>query len=100
MWSENGMGDFQMPFFRSVPAWLVGSVVSLAGIACASTASAADMPVKARAPVVEPSVPLDVHGNLDITFATNRVTGGGLLLYPGGSGLTQINGGLAFDLYK
>ena len=44
--------------------------------------------------------PLDVHGNLDITVATNRVTGGGLLLYPSGSALTQINAGLSFDLYK
>ena len=90
-----------MPFFRSAPAWLVGTAVSLAGLACSTAAFAADMPVKAPVPVIGPSVPLDVHGNLDITVATSRVTGGGLLLYPtSGTALTQINGGLSFDIFK
>src|SRR4051794_13892191 len=97
---KTGWGVLQMPFLRSVPARLVGAAVSLAAIAYSSAASAADMPVKAPVPIVGASVPLDVHGNLDITLATNRVTGGGLLLYPSGSALTQINGGLSFDLYK
>jgi hypothetical protein len=89
-----------MPLFRSSPAWLVAAGLAFIGIS--SGASAADMPVKTlvKAPIVGASVPLDVHGNLDITVATNRVTGGGLLLYPSGTTLTQINGGLALDLYK
>jgi hypothetical protein len=100
MRNENGVGDFKMLFFRSATAWLAGAAVSIAGVACLS-AFAADLPLKAPpVPVVGPSVPLDVHGNLDITLATNRVTGGGLLLYPSGTALTQINGGLALDLYK
>ena len=81
-----------MPLFRSSPAWLVAAGLAFIGIS--SGASAADMPVKTlgKAPIVGASVPLDVHGNLDITVATNRVTGGGLLLYPSGTTLTQING--------
>jgi hypothetical protein len=89
-----------MSLIRSTRALLVGAVFSLGCIACSSLVGAADLVVKARPPVVGASVPLDVHGNLDITVATNRVTGGGLLLYPSGVALTQINAGLSFDLYK
>jgi hypothetical protein len=64
-----------------------------------SIASAADMPVKAPPLPATPFV-LDVHGYVDVTFANTRVTGGGLLLYPTGSLLTQVTTGISLDLYK
>jgi len=57
------------------------------------------MPVKAPTPVVGAYVPLDVHGYLDLTFASTRVTNGGLYLYPTGH-LTWLETGLSIDLYK
>lgn len=93
---KTGLGDFKMSFVRSA---LAGAAILLAG-ANSSVVSAADLPVKAKPPVVGASVPLDVHGNFDITYATNRVTGGGLLLYPSGTSLVQVNSGLSLDLYK
>ena len=68
-----------MSLFRSAPAVAAGLALSL--VASSSVASAADMPVKA-VPVVGASAPLDIHGFADFTIASNRVTGGGLLLYP------------------
>ena len=101
MWNENGVGDFHMSFIRSAPAWLVGAAVSLGGIAYTSVASAADMPVKAKVvPVVGASVPLDVHGYVYLTFATTRVTPGGLLIYKQNGYLTQIDTGVSLDIYK
>ena len=58
------------------------------------------MPVKAKVPVVGASVPLDVHGYVDLTFANTRVTPGGLMIYPTHGYLTQIDVGLSLDLYK
>lgn len=75
-------------------ALLVGAVVGL-GAVC--SASAADMPVKAPPPA-SPFV-LDVHGFFDMTFASTRVTGGGLYLYPNGT-LVQPAVGLSLDVYK
>jgi hypothetical protein len=89
-----------MSVIRAMRALLVGAVLSFGGIACLSVATAADMPVKAPVPVVGASVPLDVHGFFDTTYATNRVTGGGLLLYPSGTALTQVSTGLGLDIYK
>jgi hypothetical protein len=74
--------------------------LSLGAVANAPPASAADLPTKAKVPVAGPSVPLDVHGYADLTFASNRVTGGGLLLYPDHGVLSQINTGLGLDIYK
>ena len=55
------------------------------------------MPVKAPPPA-SPFV-LDVHGFFDMTFASTRVTGGGLYLYPNGT-LVQPAVGLSLDVYK
>jgi len=57
------------------------------------------MPTKAPVPKATPWV-LDVHGYADLTYATNRVTGGGMLLYPSSSSLWQIDTGLRLDIYK
>jgi len=88
-----------MSLMKSASALLAGAVVTI-GTLVSSGAMAADLPVKAKPVVVGASAPLDVHGWFDATFASNRVTGGGLLLYPSGSALTQINVGLSLDLYK
>ena len=88
-----------MSLMKSASALLAGAVISI-GALMSSGAMAADLPVKAKPVVVGASVPLDVHGWFDATFASNRVTGGGLLLYPSGSTLTQVNVGLSLDLYK
>jgi hypothetical protein len=89
-----------MSRMKSASALLAGAVMSV-GALLSSGAMAADLPVKAaKAPVVGPSVPLDVHGWFDANFASNRVTGGGLLLYPSGSALMQVNVGLSLDIYK
>ena len=70
------------------------------GVCLSSGAMAADMPVKAPVPVVGASVPLDVHGYVDLAFADTRVTPGGLMIYPTRGYLTQIDVGLSLDLYK
>ncbi len=88
-----------MSLFRSVSALATGAALSLGIVAALSVASAADIPVKA-APIVGPSVPLDVHGSFDFTIASNRVTGGGLYLYPSRGLLEQASIGLSLDLYK
>ena len=90
-----------MPFFRSAPAWLVGAAVShrrrrlligrIRGRLAGEGAGARSWARAFRSTFTATSI---------ITFATNRVTGGGLLLYPSGAALTQINGGLSLDLYK
>ncbi len=87
-----------MSRFRSASALAVGAALSLGLVASASVASAADLPVKA-VPVAA-AVPLDVHGFFDLTIASNRVTGGGLLLYPSRGALTQAATGLSLDVYK
>ena len=82
-----------MSIIRSASALLVGAAFSLGAVAHSSVASAADLPVKAKAvPVASPWV-LDVHGYADLTFASTRVTGGGLYLYSR-SYLYQIDTGL------
>ena len=81
--------------FASVCA--VAATLSV-GCVVSGAANAADMPIKA--PVIAPSVPLDVHGFADYTYASNRVTGGGLLLYPNNASLSQFVVGLSLDLYK
>jgi hypothetical protein len=86
-----------MSLLRSTSTLLAAAAVSF-GVA-ANGASAADLPVKA-VPVVGASVPLDVHGYVDYTLASNRVTGGGLLLYPDRGPLQQVNVGLGLDIYK
>ena len=90
-----------MSVFKSASALLAGAVMSLGAVASPSVATAADLlPVKAK-PIVGAYVPLDVHGYFDLTFATTRVTPGGLLIYPNNRGyLTQADVGLSLDLYK
>jgi hypothetical protein len=88
-----------MSLRKSASALLAGAVISI-GALVSCGAMAADLPVNAKALVVGPSVPLDVHGWFDANFASNRVTGGGLLLYPSGSALMQVNVGLSLDIYK
>lgn len=89
-----------MSIFKSASALVVGAVISLGAVASPSVATAADLPVKAKAPVVGASAPLDVHGYFDLTFATTRVTPGGLMIYPQRGYLTQVDTGLSLDLYK
>jgi hypothetical protein len=90
-----------MSIAKSVSALVVGAVISAAAVASPSIATAADiLPVKAKAPIVGASVPLDVHGYFDLTFATTRVTPGGLMIYKQGGYLTQADVGLSLDLYK
>jgi hypothetical protein len=81
---------------RSAKA-LFGAVLSLGVAGAASQGFAADMPVKA--PPLAPYMPLDVHGFVDFTVASTRVTGGGMLLYGRGA-LSQISSGVSLDLYK
>src|SRR2546423_649001 len=76
----------------------VGAVLGLAAIA--TSASAADMEPVYKAPVVGPSVPLDVHGYFDETIANTRVTPGGLMIYPYRGNLSQVDVGLSIDVYK
>jgi hypothetical protein len=87
-----------MTNIRSASAALVGAAMLLGTAGLASVASAADIPIKA-APKATPWV-LDVHGYADYTYATNRVTGGGMILYPSSSSLSQIDTGLRLDIYK
>ena len=75
-----------------------GAMLTLGGLGLSSAASAADLPVKAI-PVATPWV-LDVHGYADLTFATTRVTPGGLMVRPSRGVTTQIDTGLALDIYK
>jgi hypothetical protein len=86
-----------MSIIRSATAVLGGAALSLGLAGVSSVASAADLPVKA-VPVASPWV-LDVHGYADVTFANTRVTNGGLYLYSRGY-LTQVDTGLALDIYK
>jgi hypothetical protein len=88
-----------MSLMKSASALLAGAVISV-GALMSTGAMAADLPVKAKPSVVGATMPLDVHGWFDTTFASNRVTGGGLLLYPSGAALVQTNMGLSLDLYK
>jgi len=88
-----------MSLIRSASALVLGAALSIGAVGHSSVAVAADMPVKAKpVPVATPWV-LDVHGYADLTFASTRVTGGGLLLYDHGY-LTQLDTGLALDVYK
>jgi hypothetical protein len=89
-----------MSLIRIASKLFAAATLSLSAATYAPTASAADLPVKAKpVPVATPFV-LDVHGYFDLTFASNRVTGGGLLLYPDRGVLTQANIGLGLDVYK
>ncbi len=90
-----------MSIIKSATAFVAGAALSLGAAAWASAASAADMPVKAAAtPTVGASVPLDVHGYLEFQFANNRVTPGGLLIYPNRGFLYHTDIGLSVDIYK
>lgn len=101
MWNKKtGQGTYIMSIFKSASALLAGAVMSLGAVALPSVATAADLPVKAKKPIVGAYVPLDVHGYFDLTFATTRVTPGGLMLYPSRGYLTQADVGLSLDLYK
>jgi hypothetical protein len=102
MWNKKtGQGTYIMSIFKSASALVAGAVMSLGAVASPSVATAADiLPVKAKAPIVGAYVPLDVHGYFDLTFATSRVTPGGLMIYKNGGYLTQADVGLSLDLYK
>ena len=71
---------------------------TLAFGAVTTPAAAADLPVKA--PPVDPSSPLsDVHGWVDVTFLNSFISARGLVLHDTGLA-SQIDTGLAIDLYK
>jgi hypothetical protein len=90
-----------MSIMKSATGLVAGAALSLGAAAWVSAASAADMPVKAAAtPTVGASVPLDVHGYLEFQFASNRITPGGLRIYPDRGYLYHIDIGLSIDLYK
>jgi hypothetical protein len=61
-----------------------------------TTSFAADMPVKAPSPVLEP---LDMHAFFDVSFKNAYITPRGLLVTNTGL-TTQILGGIAADVYK
>jgi hypothetical protein len=86
---------------RGVAASIVigASLFAAAGLDAATAADITPMPTKAPPPIIGPTMPLDVHGYVDVNFASTRVTGGGLLLYGHGY-LTQVETGIALDLYK
>ena len=65
-----------MTIIRSARALAAGAALLLGA---AGSSLAADLPVKA-VPKATPWV-LDVHGYADLTFASTRVTNGGLYLY-------------------
>src|SRR5262249_37094000 len=95
---ETGVGGRQeksMSLGKRKEALLVSAALGLGVYGAGS--SGADLQVKA--PPATPFV-LDVHGFLDVTFANNRVTGGGLLLYPKRGYLSQVAMGLSLDVYK
>ena len=83
-----------MTIIRSARALAAGAALLLGA---ASSSLAADLPVKA-VPKATPWV-LDVHGYADLTFASTRVTNGGLYLYNRGF-VHQIDTGLSLDIYK
>ncbi|MEA2990135.1 MAG: hypothetical protein QOG83_2846 [Alphaproteobacteria bacterium] len=66
-------------------------------VAVGSVASAADLPVKVKAPAPPPES--DVHGFVDISFKNDYITPRGLLVTNTGL-TTQALMGLALDLYK
>jgi hypothetical protein len=85
-----------MTIKKSASAALVAASLLLGA---AGTSLAADLPVKAApVPKATPWV-LDVHGYADLTFASTRVTNGGLYLY-NRSFVYQIDTGLSLDIYK
>src|SRR5690242_11940505 len=61
-----------------------------------TTSFAADMPIKAPPPIVEP---LDMHAFFDVSFKNAYITPRGLLVTNTGL-TTQILGGIAADVYK
>jgi hypothetical protein len=80
--------------------YFLGTALSLGVAGLSSVASAADLPVKAKVPIVGASMPLDVHGFADYTIASGRVTPGGLRIYPNRGSLSQFEVGLSLDIYK
>ena len=86
-----------MSIIRVASACIVGAGIGLSAI---TSSGAADMPVKAVPVPAVTNWVLDVHGFLDVTVASTRVTGGGFLLYPTSSTLLQITNGISLDLYK
>src|SRR5882724_10207753 len=88
-------GEVGMGFNRYAGA-LLASAAGL-GVSLGVTASfAADMPLKAPPPVVEP---LDMHAFFDASFKNAYITPRGLLVTNTGL-TTQILAGLAGDVYK
>lgn len=82
--------------FNRYAGALLGSAAGL-GISLGVTASfAADMPVKAPPPVVEP---LDMHAFFDVSFKNAYITPRGLLVTNTGL-TTQILAGISADVYK
>ncbi len=87
-------------FFKKLASALTGAALSAAILSYGSAASAADIAVVTKAPVVGPSVPLDVHGFADFEVVNGRVTPGGLRIYPNRGYLTHVSTGLSLDVYK
>ena len=71
-----------------------------ATIATVGLASAADLPSKKSIPTLAAAEPSAIHGFMDFGYASGRVTGGGVPIYPTGSVLLQADTGLAIDLYS
>jgi hypothetical protein len=80
---------------RFASALVVATAVSLGALG--STASAADLKLKALPP--PPPEPLDIHGFMDLSFKNDYMTPRGLLVTNTGL-TTQVLMGLAFDVYK
>ena len=71
-----------------------------ATITTVGMASAADLPSKKSVPTLAAAEPSAIHGFMDFGYASSRVTGGGLPLYPSSSVILQADTGLSIDLYS
>ena len=71
-----------------------------ATIATVGMASAADLPSKKSVPALAAAEASAIHGFMDFGYASGRVTGGGVPLYPTGSMILQADTGLSVDLYS
>ena len=76
------------------------SLLAAAAVSFATAGFAADLPSKKSLPTLAAAEPSAIHGFMDFGYASGRVTGGGVPLYPTGSVLLQADAGIAIDLYS
>ena len=76
------------------------SLLAAAAVSFATAGIAADLPSKKSLPTLAAAEPSAIHGFMDFGYASGRVTGGGVPIYPTGSVLLQADAGVAIDLYS